>query len=69
MSDVLADFPSADAQLAGGVDALNAALKPQTLEWFRYLKHSEPVPEGWQVADDLRGTPHGRHARLIRKVA
>ena len=41
----------------------------QVIEWFRYLKCSEPVPEGWEVADDLSGTHHGAHAVLIRKVA
>jgi hypothetical protein len=44
-------------------------LHEQVIEWFRYLKNSEPVPEGWEIADSLDGTHHGHHARLIRKVA
>jgi hypothetical protein len=25
---------------------------------FRYIKASDPVPPGWRVADDLKGTIH-----------
>ena len=40
----------------------------QVIEWFKYLPHSKPMPEGWVEACDLQGTHHGEHARLIRKV-
>lgn len=40
----------------------------QIIEWFKYLPHSQPIPEGWADTGSLANTHHGEHARLIRKI-
>ena len=34
---------------------------------YSYLKHGKPIPEGWEAAESLQGTPHGHHATLIKR--
>jgi hypothetical protein len=39
------------------------------IQWFRLVAHNELVAHlaaGWEVADDLADTHHGRHASLCR---
>lgn len=32
---------------------------------FRYLKHGESMPDGYELRDNLQGTHHGHFAVLI----
>jgi len=34
---------------------------------YKYLRHGEPLPEGWQYAAKLDDTHHGMYARLIKR--
>ncbi len=34
---------------------------------FRYLKHGEPIPHGWELANKMDGTHHGWHGVLIKE--
>jgi len=34
---------------------------------YKYLRHGEPLPEGWQYAARLDDTHHGIYARLIKR--
>jgi hypothetical protein len=36
-------------------------------EEYQYLPHGKPLPEGWDLANDLQGTSHGHHAVLLKK--
>ncbi len=39
------------------------------ITFFRYVPHAELIAhlaQGWEVADDLADTHHGRHASLCR---
>ena len=40
-------------------------MKPGEVRTLRYLRHGDPVPAGWQLADKLEGTHHGWFAVMI----
>lgn len=34
---------------------------------YRYLRHGQPIPDGWRLAHDLNDTRHGHFATLIKQ--
>lgn len=36
---------------------------------FRYIRHGQPIPEGWELVADFNDCHHGRYSQgIIKKI-
>lgn len=52
---------------SNGNNQASIGIMMQSDEEYQYLPHGKPIPEGWELANNLQNTHHGHHAVLIKK--